>query len=315
MIGRVTRVLQVPRVHQVPRVPRVLMVAIAAVLLVVTLIASPVPTQSPDGSARQKASRIISLVPALTEMAFAIGAGSAVVAVSSYDDFPPEVRSLPKVGALIDPDVERIIGLRPDLVLLYGSQADLMTQLSRASIPYFEYRHGGLAAVTATIRALGSRTGRTTEAAAMADRIDGRLARLRQRTATLEKPRTLLVFGRESGSLRNIYASGGRGFLHDILEVAGGTNVFADVAAESLEASSEMILSRAPEVIIEIRSVDIPEGPKRAADIAAWKSLASLPAVRTNRIHFLTGRAIGVPGPRVAESAEQVTAVLHPGLR
>jgi iron complex transport system substrate-binding protein len=297
------------------RMPQQPLVTTFALLLLGALAANPAPAQYPDSSARPQASRIISLVPALTEMVFAIGAGSAVVAVSSYDDYPPEVRSLPRVGALIDPDVERIIKLRPDLVLLYGSQQDLMTQLSRASIPYFEYRHGGLAAVTATIRTLGTRTGRAKEATAVADEIDGRLARLRDRTANLEKPRTLLVFGREGGSLRNIYASGGRGFLHDIVEAAGGINVFADVAAESVEASSEMILTRAPEVIIEIRSVDIPEGPKRNADRAAWKSLASLPAVRTNRIHFLTGRAVGVPGPRVAESAEQVAALLHRGVR
>lgn len=293
----------------------VVTLALAALLLLIQPASLAEVAQSRDGTSQRQATRIISLVPALTEIAFAIGAGSAVVAVSSYDDYPPEVRSLPKVGALIDPDVERIITLRPDLVLLYGSQQDLMTQLARASIPYFEYRHGGLADVTATMRALGTRTGRAKEATAVADRIDGRLARLRERTANLAKPRTLLVFGREGGTLRNIYASGGRGFLHDILEVAGGTNVFADVAAESVETSSEMILTRAPEVIIEIRSVAIPEGPKRDADIAAWKTLASLPAVRTNRIHFLAGRAIGVPGPRVAESAEQVAALLHPGVR
>ena len=306
---------RVPRVPQAPRVARMSLVTTFALLLLGVLAANPAPAQRADSSARPRASRIISLVPALTEMVFAIGAGSAVVAVSSYDDYPPEVRSLPRVGALIDPDVERIIQLRPDLVLLYGSQADLMTQLSRASIPYFEYRHGGLADVTSTIRALGDRTGRAKEAAAIANGIDERLARLRKTTASLTKPRTLLVFGRESGTLRNIYASGGRGFLHDMLEVTGATNVFADVAAESVEASSEMILTRAPEVIIEIRSVGIPEGPKRNADLAAWRSLASLPAVRTNRIHFLTGRAVGVPGPRVAESAEQIAALLHPVVR
>jgi cobalamin transport system substrate-binding protein len=313
---RVPEVPRVPQVPQVPRVPQVVrIVAGAALLFLATLVANPTPAQRLDSGERPRASRIISLVPALTEMAFAIGAGGAVVAVSSYDDFPPEVRSLPRVGALIDPDVERIIRLRPDLVLLYASQQDLMTQLSRASIPYFEYRHGGLADVTATIRALGARTGRAKEATAVADRIDGRLARLRDRTANLKKPRTLLVFGRESGTLRSIYASGGRGFLHDILEAAGGANVFADVAAESVEASSEMILARAPEAIIEIRSIDMPEGPKRDADVAAWKSLASLPAVKSNRIHLLTGRAIGVPGPRVADSAEQVAAILHPEVR
>ncbi len=266
------------------------------------------PTQPP-------ARRIISLVPALTEMVFAVGAGDRVIAVSSFDEYPPQVKTLPKVGALLDPDVERIIALKADLVLLYGSQTDLMTQLARASIPYFEYRHGGLARVTTTIRALGQRTGRTKQAEGLASDIESRLAALRQRTATLKKPRTLLVFGRERGSLRNIYASGGRGFLHDMLAAAGGVNVFADVQAESVQASSELILTRAPEVVIEIRSTDIPAEDERAKEIDSWRTLASIPAVRSGRIYLVTGKDLGVPGPRVADGAEELARLLHPGLR
>jgi iron complex transport system substrate-binding protein len=258
------------------------------------------------------AKRIISLVPALTEMAFAIGAGGSVVAVSSYDEDPPQVKSLPKVGALIDPDVERIIALRPDLVLLYASQTDLITQLSRAEIPYYQYRHGGLAAVTTTIRALGKRTGHTREAEALAADIDRRLMALRKQTAGATKPRTLLVFGRERGSLRNIYASGGRGFLHDMLEAAGGVNVFAAIQAESVQASTEMILAQKPDVIIELRSTDIPAESERAAEIGSWKTLASIPAVRSGRIYLLSGRWLVVPGPRVAAAAEEFARVLHP---
>ena len=257
-------------------------------------------------------SRIISLVPALTEMTFAIGAGDKVVAVSSYDEDPPQVRSLPRVGALLDPDVERIIVLRPDLVLVYGSQLDLMTQLNRASIPYFEYRHAGLADVTVTIRALGQRLGRTSQAQALAEDIERRLARLRQRTSALKRPRTLLVFGRERGSLRNIYASGGRGFLHDILEAAGGVNVFAEVSAESVQASSELILARAPDAIVELRTTDIPAERDRAAEIDSWRTLASLPAVKGHRVYLLTGRFLVVPGPRIAEATEQIAQLLHP---
>ena len=272
---------------------------IVTVLLLATTAAGQVAPQ-----------RVISLVPALTEMVFAIGAGSRVVAVSSYDEDPPEVKSLPKVGALIDPDVERIISLRPDLVLLYGSQTDLMTQLNRASIPYFEYRHSGLGGVTETIRALGKRLGQEPQANALVSSIDGRLSAVRQRTAPLKKPRTLLVFGRESGSLRSIYASGGRGFLHEMLEVAGGINVFADVKAESVEASTEMILARAPDVILELRSAD-PSADQRF-EMESWRQLASMPAVRANRIYLLTGKSLVVPGPRIVEGVERMAALLHP---
>ena len=114
--------------------------------------------------------RIISLVPNVTEILFAIGAGPQVVAVSTYDVEPPEVRSLPTVGALVDPDTERIIALRPDLVITYGSQSDLQPQLKRVSIPFFDYRHGGLDHIMATMRALGARTGHVDQAEKVARR-------------------------------------------------------------------------------------------------------------------------------------------------
>jgi iron complex transport system substrate-binding protein len=262
--------------------------------------------------AQRPPARIVSLVPALTEIVFAIGAGDRVIAVSSYDEDPPEVRKLPKVGALLDPDVERIIAMRADLVLLYGSQTDLMTQLARASIPFYEYRHGGLATVTATIRTLGQRLGQKQRAEAVAGTIERRMAALRQRTSGLKKPRTLLVFTRERRSLRNIYASGGSGFLHEMLEAAGGINVFADIKTEAVQASSEMILARAPEVILELRGEDIPSPEELPAEIDSWRALASVPAVRNNRLYFMPGRAYVVPGPRVAEGAEAMAAKLHP---
>ena len=262
-------------------------------------------------AAQPTPARVVSLVPALTEMVFAIGAGERVIAVSSYDDDPPQVKALPRVGALLDPDVERIIALRADLVLLYGSQTDLMSQLDRAAIPYYEYRHGGLSRVTATIRDLGQRLGRVQQADAVASDIERRLDTLRQRAAGLTRPRVLLVFSRERGSLRNVYASGGRGFLHDMLEAAGGTNVFADIDAESVQASTELVLARRPDVILELRPTDVPAPEEHDAEMAAWRALASIPAVRTGRLHLLPGRSYVVPGPKVAAGAEAMFKLLH----
>jgi iron complex transport system substrate-binding protein len=256
--------------------------------------------------------RIVSLVPALTEMLFAIGAGPQVAAVSSYDEDPPQVRNLPRVGALLDPDVERILSLQPDLVITYGSQADLQAQLGRADIPFFDYRHGGLDTVTGTLRALGVRTGHTAEAEAVAGRIEARLAAVRARIAGRRRPRTLLVFGRERGALRNIYASGGRGFLHDMLEAAGGDNVFAGIARESVQASTELVLTQAPEVILEVRSADVASEAEAARIADDWATLPSVPAVRTQRVIVLTGRSLTVPGPRVGEVAERMSKALHP---
>ena len=100
--------------------------------------------------------------------------------MSSYDKFPPEAATKPKVGALVDPDFERILSLRPDLVVVYGIADGPHRRLERAKIPVFNYRHAGLADITATITALGERIGRTGEAGTLAARIERDLERIRQ---------------------------------------------------------------------------------------------------------------------------------------
>jgi ABC-type Fe3+-hydroxamate transport system substrate-binding protein len=268
----------------------------AATLLLLETLAAQAPPQ-----------RIVSLVPAATEILFAIGAGPRVVAVSSYDHEPPEVERLPRVGALLDPDLERILGLRPDLAVIYGTQHDLAQQLTRAGVPMFRYTHGGLADVTAAIRSLGERTGSAAGANEVAGRIERDLAAIRSRVAGRPAPRVLLVFGREPGTLRNLYASGGTGFLHDMLAVAGGRNVFADQKRESIQATAELLLAAAPDVVIELHVQSLPP-----PDLSAWQSLPALPAVRGNRLVALSGTDLVTAGPRVALATERLAKALHP---
>ena len=256
--------------------------------------------------------RIVSLVPALTEMLFALGAGPRVVAVSSYDEFPPEVKSLPRVGALLDPDMERILALRPDLVVIYGSQTDLQSQFARAGIRVFNYRHAGLSGVFNTLKELGTAVGRSGDADRLAREIRERLDAIQARVRGRPRPRTLLVFERDPASLRGVYVSGGVGFLHDMLEIAGGVNVFADMARESVQPSVETMLARAPDVILEVRV----KGLLAPADVAeakrVWGALASVPAVQHGRIQILHGDHLVVPGPRVVQGTEAFARALHP---
>jgi len=280
-------------------------VLLALMAVIATLSATPRAAQA------QRPSRIISLIPAVTEMLFAIGAGPQLVAVSSFDEYPHEVKTLERVGALLDPNLERILALKPDLVIVYGSQEDLIAQLTRAGIPIFSYRHAGLAGVTVTITQVGDRVGRSGEAATLVRQIDERMADIKRRIAGRPRPRTLLVFGREQGSLRGLYASGGRGFLHDMLEVAGGDNIFADILRESVQATSELILARQPDVILEVRAGPLDQ-TAIAKDVAVWNALSSVPAVRTHRIQFVVDPRVVIPGPRVAEGTELLARALHP---
>lgn len=278
---------------------------IAALAVATAIVLSLVPAQA-------QARRIVSLVPSLTETLFAIGAGPAVVGVGSFDTYPPEVTKLPKVGALIDPDVERILALRPELVITYGSQTALETQLRRASIRAFSYRHGGIREILGSITDLGQATGHAREASALTTRLTTGLDAIRARVRGRRRPKTLLVVDRQPGTLREIYASGGTGFLHEMLDAAGGDNVFADAKSESVQPSSETLITRAPEVIIEVRAEGLIEPGKVASERNVWSALSSLPAVRNGRVYLLTGSHLVVPGPRLVQGTEALARVLHP---
>ncbi len=262
------------------------------------------------------ATRIVSLVPPLTEMLFAVGAGSQVVGVSSYDDFPPEVTSRPRVGALLDPDTERIFSLKPDLVIVYGSQTELEGQFRRVGIRVYSYRHGGIGNgignVLQTLRDLGALTGHKGDGdrivAQMQSQLDAVRARVRGRT----RPRTMLVIGRDPMVLRGLYVSGGIGFLHELLDIAGGDDVFADVKREAVQPSNETMLVRAPQVIIELHPGETPPLAVVQKERAVWSLLPSVPAVRNGRVHLLYGGYLLAAGPRLARATEALARVLHP---
>ncbi len=120
--------------------------------------------------------------------------------------------------------------------------------------------------------------------------------------------------GRETKTLRNLNASGGVGFLHDVLEIAGGTNLFADVKREAVTVSSEMLLSRAPEVIVDLHygASEPADRARASADQAVWQAVPSVPAVRNQRVIPLYGDQFVVPGPRIAAAAEALARALHP---
>lgn len=256
--------------------------------------------------------RIISLIPATTEMLFAMGANDRLVGIGNYDKFPPAVEKLPRVGGLIDPNREAILALKPDLVVVYETQTELKTQLARAGIPMFNYAHKGLPDITATIRALGARVGSGPAADRVAADIEARLAAVRARVAGQTRPRTLLIFGREPGALRQINASAGDGFLHDLLDVAGASDVLADMRRQSVTMSTEMILTRAPQVIIELHYGESLPADRVESERRVWNALPSVPAVRTGRVYFMTGDEFVVPGPRIVLAAERFAAALHP---
>jgi iron complex transport system substrate-binding protein len=303
-----------PRLTQMTY-PSRLSAAAMCLALAVALAACGRGATPPAASGRSPAGppqRIVSIVPAVTEMLFAIGAGPNVVAVSSFDTWPPEVTGLTRVGALLDPDIERVLRLRPDLVVVYGSTPEVREKLERAGIATFPYVMGGLDNLMGTVRTLGQAVGRSREAEQVAAGLQARFDAIRARVAGRKRPRTLLVFGREPGALRAIDASGGVGFLADIVSLAGGENVFAGEKREAVRIITETILAAAPEIVIDLHYGRTLSAEQIDRERAVWHTLPALPAVREGRVAILVGDEFVVPGPRLADAAEAIADVLHP---
>ena len=144
--------------------------------------------------------------------------------------------------------------------------------------------------------------------------MDRQIASIRAQWLASLKSRTLLVFGAKP-TLRNIWASGGYGFLHDMLDGAGGDDVFADIKQESVQATTEMILVRRPAVIVELRYGDSVTASDTPRVIDAWNALGATPAVRDRRVHVLIGDEFVTPGPRVVDAMQRLARTLHPELR
>ncbi len=259
--------------------------------------------------------RVVSLIPSVTEMLFAIGAGPQVVGVSSFDKVPADVNTRTRVGGLIDPDIERIITLRPTLVVIYETQIDLRDKLASAGIRILPYRHGSVADMYETIRGLGVALGRGPDADQLIARIHGQIANVQKVLAGQALVRTLFVIGREPGSLRNLDVAGGEGFLNEVVELAGGVNVFRDVARPAVDASTEQVLARRPEAILEIWVNRTLDDAARAREVNAWRGLPGIPAVRDHRIYEVADERPVVPGPRLPDGITLLAHLLHPSVR
>jgi len=289
-----------------------LIASTVAVAVLLAAIVSASARTTVIGQQPSRPERIVSLIPAVTEMIYAMGDGARVAAVSNYDHFPADVARLPRVGGLLDPSVERILAIKPDLVIVYATQKELIERQDRARIPYFSYQHKALPDIMTTIRAIGARIGSSAQAESVASAMQRSLGEIRAKAAGLPRPATLLVFERDPSSLRNVFASGGYGFLHDMLEIAGGRNVFADVKKQAVQASTEMLIASKPDVIIELLYGDSLKNADIAKELRAWDALASVPAVRTHRILALTGDEFVVPGPRVVDATRKLARAIHP---
>lgn len=254
--------------------------------------------------------RIVSAAPSNTEILFAIGAGPQVVGVTTYCNYPAEAATRDKIGGFSPKSIsaERVIGLKPDLVLTTGRlQQSLTEDFRRLGLPVLSYDAQTLEEVLRNIRLLGQVTGHVTEAEELAATLDRRLARVRASTATrpeAERPRTLLLLSEDP-----LMAAGPGTFAGQILDVAGGRNVFADVEQQFPRVSEEEILKRNPAVVLLWERDGFAARKEQLTKRPGW---ARLDAVRDGRVLGVNDDWLSRAGPRLFDGLERVTELLHP---
>src|SRR5258705_13076398 len=195
----------------------------AALVAVATCVALAQP--------REPVARIVSTLPTATEMLFALGLGDRVVGVSAFCRYPPQVRSLPSVGNVLRPDFERILTLRPDLVVIADRTPELAGRLTAAHVPFVAVPMTTLADVSTAMLRIGAAAGIEPHAREVVAGLEARLRRVSALAVARPRPRVLVIVGRHPATLSGIVAAGRGSYLDDLVTLAGGDNIVSRVSS------------------------------------------------------------------------------------
>jgi iron complex transport system substrate-binding protein len=245
------------------------------------------------------ARRVVSLIPATTELLFAIGAGPAVIGRTAWCDYPAAAANVPNLGDGIAPNVEAVLASRPDLVILYNSaqNADVAARLRRLGIAALRLNTDSLGDVDRVGRLLGRLTGHARAADSVAAVFDSALAAATG-PAPARRPKVLLLVWEQPPMTI------GRGsFLSELVERAGGRNLFADVTSSAGTVSIEAVASRDPDLILTTTA-----GPVGFAERPEWQTVR---AVRERRFLPVSGSEFNRPSPRAPAAIRELVRLLR----
>lgn len=249
------------------------------------------------------AQRVITLSPHATELVFAAGGGTRIVATVNASDFPRAARQLPRIGDGLQPDPERVLLLRPDLLL--GWQASQLSNLERLHLATFLSAPQSLDAVPDAIEKLGVLLGTSEVAQPRATDLRNRLARLTYSPRPASPVRVFLQVGEPPEfSLNRSH------LLSQVIEACGGINVFADTTAIAPKISAEGVLAQRPELVL-LGRVGAPAQPTPDRATQQYWSRLKLPAAQAKQVFVMDSDVLYRPGPRLIEAAEAICSMIQ----
>ncbi len=263
------------------------------------------------------ANRIVSTAPSITEMLYALGLGSRVVGDTTYCTYPAEAKSKPKIGTFLQPDYERILSLRPDLVLVIKNPIGVTQKLRSLGLHAEELDQDKVGDILVSLQRIGDLTGKQADATRLAGSLRSQLVEVRKAAAARPRLSTLFLVGRSTGTLQGMVGAGPGTFIDELLQIAGASNSLAGLPMQYPNVSLEQILTRDPEVILDMGDFAHAEGrpgQPEAQILALWAAYPGLRAVRNHRVKVISTDVLVRPGPRMAEAARILLSLVHPEL-
>lgn len=252
------------------------------------------------------AKRIISLAPSITEILFALGLRQEIIGVTNFCDYPEEVTTKPRIGGFVNPDIEKIVSLKPDLVIATadGNRWDTIERLSTLGFSIYTVDPKSFDGVIRTIRNIGEIIGKGEVARALIRRMMKKKEKVVTLTRSLPRPAVFFQVGDAP------VITVGKGTLaNDLIRLARGRSISENEPLSYPLYSIETILSKAPEIII-FSSMD---NRKSYSDlIRRWQTWKSIPAVKSNSIYVIDSNLVDRPAPRVVEGLEALARMVHP---
>lgn len=255
--------------------------------------------------------RIVSLAPSNTEILFALGLGDRVVGVTTFDDFPEEAKSKEKVGGLTNPDIEKLVSLRPDLVVVTSLQQKMVIpELERQNISVIALSPQNMSEILEGVTLLGKITGADSQAKKLVNSLRARIDRVSKLTSQLtpkERPRVFYLLW--SDPLRTT----GKNTFHDeLIRLAGGVNVFSDVEKYGA-VNLEVVLERNPQIILA--DTGHGSGGDTPYKWATEESrLKGTEALKDGQVFEIDANLVNRAGPRIVDGLEEMLKLIHPDL-
>ena len=274
-------------------------------VLVVFLVflTSCTPSKAPE---EQRARRIVSLAPSVTETLFALGAQADVLGICTFCDYPRDVEKIDRVGSYSAPNVEAIIAKRPDVVIgVPPNNPEAIATLRQLGIRVVIVEVDTIAQIYAAVRTIAQEAGRVAQGESLLSEMEKRMAAIRVRLEGAPQRRVLMVVGQEP-----LIAVGSRIFLDELISQAQGMNIAAEANQPWTRLSLEVAVAKQPEVIID-GSMGSEENDKEKY-LGMWKNFPTVPAVRDGRVYGTRSYTVLRPGPRLPDGFEEIARLIHP---